>query len=112
MPKHNDQVYLKHILDAAEKVSQLVNRGGRNLYDDDFAIADAIVRELLVIGEAAKNISPEFKAQHVEIPWKEIMGMRDWLVHGYAEVDWDKVWNTAMSDIPELKVQLMALLLD
>ncbi|MEK7165820.1 MAG: HepT-like ribonuclease domain-containing protein [Patescibacteria group bacterium] len=57
MSKHNDSVYLKHILDAANKILSLTNRGGRKLFDEDFAIADAVVRELLVVGEAARNIS-------------------------------------------------------
>ena len=102
MPKHNDSVYIRHILDAAHKVTLLVKRGGRELYDSDFAIADAVVRELLVVGEAARNISAEYKQKYSSVPWKDVIGMRDWLVHGYSEIDWDKVWNTAITDIPEL----------
>ncbi|OGV96319.1 hypothetical protein A2W24_01255 [Microgenomates group bacterium RBG_16_45_19] len=102
MRKQSDQVYLKHILEAGEKVTSLVNRGGRELYDSDFAIADAIVRELLVVGEAARNLSDETKKQFPNIPWKDVVGMRDWLVHGYSEIDWNKVWNTAIGDVPML----------
>ena len=68
MSKHNDDVYLKHILDASEKVISLTNRGGRKLFDEDFAIADAIVRELLVVGEAAKNINITIRNAHKNIP--------------------------------------------
>lgn len=102
MPKHNDGVYIKHILDAANKITILVNRGGKELYDSDFAIADAIVRELLVVGEAARNLSSEYKQGNSQVPWKDVIGMRDWLVHGYSEIDWDRVWNTVISDIPSL----------
>ena len=102
MSKHNDAVYVKHILDAADKITILVNRGGRELYDSDFAVADAIVRELLVVGEAARNLSPEYKQGNLLVPWKNVIGMRDWLVHGYSEIDWDRVWNTVVTDIPSL----------
>jgi uncharacterized protein with HEPN domain len=102
MPKHNDEVYVKHILEAADKINQLVNRGGKELYESDFAISDAIVRELLVIGEACRHVSKDFKDQNTNIPWKEAIGMRDWLVHGYSEIDWNRVWNTAITDIPSL----------
>ena len=102
MSKHDDLVYIKHIVEAANKITLLVNRGGRDLYDSDFAIADAIVRELLVIGEAARQLSSQYKQEYGQIPWKDVIGMRDWLVHGYSEIDWDRVWNTAVSDIPPL----------
>ena len=93
MSEHNDTAYLHHILDALNRITELVDRGGRDLFDEDFAIADAIVRELLVVGEAARNLSQEFKQTQPQIPWKDVIGMRDWLVHGYAEVDWEKVWK-------------------
>jgi uncharacterized protein with HEPN domain len=106
MSKHNDSVYIKHILDAADKIIQLVNRGGRELFESDFAISDAIVRELLVVGEAARHLSLESKQRYSQVPWKDVVGMRDWLVHGYSEIDWERVWNTAVSDIPSLVSQL------
>lgn len=106
MSKHEDSVYFRHILDAANKVILLTKRGGRDLYDKDFAIADAIVRELLVVGEASRNLSPLSKDQYSAIPWKDVIGMRDWLVHGYSEIDWDRVWNTAVNDVPNLITSL------
>lgn len=62
-----------------------------------------------MVGEAARNLSQEFKNYQSQISWKEVIGMRDWVVHGYAEIDWDKVWNTAMSDIPELRAKVAKL---
>jgi uncharacterized protein with HEPN domain len=110
MSRHSETVYLQHIFEAANKIIDLTQRGGRDLYDSDYAIADAIVRELLVVGEAARNLSKEYKDGQPQIPWKEVVGMRDWLVHGYAEIDWDKVWNTAINDIPELKEKIIRLI--
>jgi len=98
------------MLDAANKVTLLVNRGGKQLFEDDFAIADAIVRELLVVGEAAKHLAPEFTQKFSHVPWKDVVGMRDWLVHGYSEIDWERVWNTAQKDIPVLSTSLESIL--
>lgn len=103
MAKHSDVVYLKHIRDAIVRIESLVARGDRELFDADFAIQNAIIRELEIIGEAARQVSQEFWIQHPDIPKKEIIGMRDWLIHGYSEVEQDKVWETATIDIPELK---------
>lgn len=102
MSKHDETIYIKHILEAANKITLLVNRGGKELYDSDFAVADAIVRELLVVGEAAKRLSSQTKLKYNAIPWKDVIGMRNWLVHGYSEIDWDRVWNTAIKDIPQV----------
>ena len=58
------------------------------------------------MGEAVKRLSPNFRAQHPEIPWALIAGMRDHLVHGYGIVDWDEVWKTATQDVPDLLIKL------
>ena len=55
-----------------------------------------------MIGEAVKRLSKEFRADHSEIPWALIAGMRDNLIHGYDLVDWDEVWKTSTVDVPEL----------
>lgn len=110
MSKHNNTVYLRHVVEAVEKINELVARGGRKLFDDDFAIADAIVRELIVVGEAVRNVSAEFRDKYPELPWKDMVGMRDWLVHGYAEIDWNKVWNTAVGDLAGLRERVEKIL--
>jgi uncharacterized protein with HEPN domain len=67
----------------------------------------AVVRALEIIGEAAKNLSKELRAKHKEIPWKEIAGMRDKLIHWYFGIKWELVWETVKNKIPELKNQLL-----
>jgi len=59
-----------------------------------------------VLGEAVKRLSPEFRSQHPEIPWRKIAGMRDWVIHAYDNVDIDELWNTATEDVPTLQVQV------
>ena len=63
-----------------------------------------------MIGEAAKNVSPEFRADHPEIPWKGMAGLRDRLVHHYFDVDYEAVWATIVEDLPEMETQVRAAL--
>ena len=66
----------------------------------------AVLHQLLILGEAGKRLSQEFREQHKEIPWKKIVGMRDKLIHEYDDVDLDEVWKTVRSDVPRLIKQL------
>lgn len=72
---------------------------------------DAVVRQLLVIGEASKRISDEFKALHPAIPWRQMSGMRDILVHAYDHVDIDEVWRVVTDDLKKLIAAVEPLLL-
>jgi uncharacterized protein with HEPN domain len=63
-----------------------------------------------VIGEAVKKLSSELKKGHPEIPWKDVAGMRDKLIHDYFGVDLDAVWDTVRKDIPRLKDEIESLL--
>lgn len=64
----------------------------------------------MVMGEAVRLLSPDFRARHPEIPWALVAGMRDKLIHGYDIVDLDEVWKTADADVPDL-LSLLELLL-
>ena len=68
----------------------------------DWKTRSAVLYQITVIGEAVKRLSKEFRADHSEIPWALIAGMRDNLIHGYDLVDWDEVWKTSTVDVPEL----------
>jgi len=77
---------------------------------DDYKTQSAVLYQLIVMGEAVKHLSSEFRAQHTEIPWSLIAGMRDHLIHGYDIVDWDEVWKTATSDVLDLLTKIEPLL--
>ena len=62
----------------------------------------AVLHQLIVIGEAAKRLSPDFRGAHPEVPWKSIAGLRDILVHEYDTVDLEEVWRTVQADLPKL----------
>ena len=74
-----------------------------NKFSKNNLVIDAIVRNLEVIGEAAKNISVKFKDEYKDIPWNEIAGMRNIIVHEYFNVDLEILWKTIQQDIPKLK---------
>ena len=71
---------------------------------------DATIRQLEVIGEATKNISPELRARHPQIPWRRIAGLRDVLIHNYMGVDIGAVWVITQQNLPDLKRQIEAIL--
>jgi len=105
-----DKVYLGHILEAIETTEEfLKNKSFADLSSDQLLIAGA-VRELEIIGEAANQISAEFKGKHPEIEWHRMVGMRNRLIHEYFEVDLKVVWQTAKEDLPKLKEQIKRLL--
>lgn len=70
----------------------------------------AVLYEIVVVGEAANRLSDDFRARHPEIPWKEIVGMRNILAHQYDKVDADEVWEVVHQDIPELMAMIAPLL--
>jgi uncharacterized protein with HEPN domain len=97
-----DAVYLRHILDAIEKIESYA-KIGREEFLSTPHWQDAIIRNLEIIGEAAKQLSEGLKQRNPEIPWRDIAGLRDVLIHNYMGVDLEKVWNVIESNLPDLK---------
>lgn len=99
----DDLAYIDHILDCVRKIYEFSS----GLSEEDFTsselIQDAIIRNIEIIGEASKKISLNTKQIYYEIPWKEIAGMRDKIVHDYMGVDVAVVWKTITEDIPILE---------
>ena len=73
---------------------------------EDAKTQSAVLHQLLIVGEAVKRLSPEFRAAHPDVPWKLIAGTRDKLIHFYEGVDLDEVWKMVTSDLPELIRQI------
>lgn len=99
----SDLPYLKHILDSIVKIERYVEEMNREGFLGDPKTQSAVVRELEVIGEATKRLSRHFREENPEIPWAEVAGTRDRLIHGYFDVDLHEVWETAKSDLPKLR---------
>lgn len=106
----DNTVFLKHILDAINLIEGYLKDKSYEEFKNNRMLQDAVIREIEIIGEAAKNLSKEFRNKHSDIPWRQIAGMRDKLIHGYFGVDLDAVWDTATRDIPSLKRELQEII--
>lgn len=104
-----DVEWLRDILEAIEKIEARVV-GGRAAFDRDGVLQDAIVRQLQIIGQATKRLSEDFRVRYPDVPWREIAGMRDVLVHDYSRVDLNAVWNVVEKELPPLKKAVEAAL--
>lgn len=102
----DDRAYLNHILDSISKIEEFTDDISEDEFKNDEMIRSAVIRHIEVIGEASKRISKETKNKKPSIPWKDIAGMRDKLIHGYFGVDTDAVWDTVQKDLPELKEEV------
>ena len=106
MSKREDTVRLRHMLDATQKAQQFVKGRTRAEIERDEPLTLALIRLLEIIGEAAKNISPETRQRYPGIRWREIGGTRDRLIHGYFDVDWNILWDILTADLPPLITEL------
>ena len=104
-----DRAYLLHIRDAIERIERY-SAGGRSEFMEETLIQDAVIRNLEVIGEAAKRLSSEATAATPEIPWREISGMRDTLIHHYFGVDLETVWAVVENELGALRHAVTGLL--
>jgi uncharacterized protein with HEPN domain len=98
--------YLGDIRDAAQKAQQFVAGMTFDQFETDEKTAFAVVRCLEIIGEAARKIPKAMQANYPEIPWREMMGMRDVLIHDYMGVNYGVVWKTVQQDLPPLLPQI------
>lgn len=106
---NGDRVYIQHILDAIEKIERYVEGVSLTSLTEDEMRVDAVVRELEIIGEASNNLTEDFRAAHQDVPWQQVRGMRNRIVHEYFGVDIAVVWQTTQDDLPKLKELLKRL---
>ena len=106
MSKAEDLVRMHHMLDAAQKVVKFIQNSNRADLDKDEKLSLSIVRLLEIIGKAARNVSDQCQNMYPEIPWRQMAGMRNRLIHGYFDVDLNIVWKIATIDLPVLITEL------
>ena len=106
MAKRGDKLYLKDISDSIRKIEKYTQNLNYNKFSNNLLIIDAVVRNLEIIGEASKNLSKEIKILYPEIPWQEMAGMRNKVIHEYFGVNLKIVWKTIKKRIPEVKPKI------
>ena len=105
LPK-DDTVYAGQMLDCARRATRLVTGKTRDDFDADEVLSLALTHLLQIIGEAARRVSPDFRLQHPNVPWAEVVGMRHRVVHDYLNIDQDIVWDVVNRDLQPLIVEL------
>ena len=108
--QRDDSILIKHILEAAEKSIAFLSNHTRENLEEDEKLALSIIRLLEIVGEAANQVSEDYKTKHSNIPWRNMIGLRNRLIHGYFDVDLDIVWDTVKSDLPPVVKQLRQLI--
>ncbi|NEQ66006.1 MAG: DUF86 domain-containing protein [Symploca sp. SIO2D2] len=101
--------YLLDMLQAAQLLETFVEDVDREAFDNDLMRQAAVIRELEIIGEAARRISDETHQELTQIPWQGIIGMRNRLIHEYDNVDLDLVWETIQNYVPQLIAELVSI---
>lgn len=105
----DDRVYLAHIRDDIERI-EAFTAAGRDQFFADPMIQDAVIRNLEVIGEAVNGLSDDLRSATPDLPWKQIAGMRDVLIHHYFGVKLETVWQVVVEHLPPLAKRVQQLL--
>ena len=101
--KKGNLIYLEHILDSLTRIEHYTEGLNETDFNNNEMVQDAVIRKFEIIGEATKQLSNELRMKFPEIPWKDMAGMRDKLIHNYIDVDLAIVWDSVTNDVPYLK---------
>lgn len=102
MSRHEGDIRLRHMLDHAKEAVAMAKGRTRAELDSDRQLNLSLVRLLEIVGEAASRVPAEERVRHPDIPWPEIVGLRNRLIHGYDSVDFDILWQIVSDDLPPL----------
>ncbi|MDP2853116.1 MAG: DUF86 domain-containing protein [Smithellaceae bacterium] len=108
--KFNDKMRLQHMLDAAQEAVSFLDTLKHGTLEHNRLVSQAIVRSIEIVGEAASQLSKEYKENNPELPWAQIIGMRNRIIHAYFDIDYALVESTVKQDLPVLIGQLTKLL--
>ena len=108
--KRDDTVYLHHILDAIGVIESYTKGMTENEFLSNSMAHDAVVRQMEIIGEAARNISDEYQRKHPKLPWAKMIGIRNKIIHEYFNINYAIVWDTVKDDLPVLSKSIKKIL--
>lgn len=103
-------IFIGHISESIEKIEKFIKDISKTDFEKDEMRQGAIIREIEIIGEAVRNLPKDFINKYSSIPWKQIIGMRDKLIHHYFGVDFNLIWKVIKEDIPILKKEINEIL--
>ncbi len=109
--RRDDLIRVRHMLDAAKEALSFAQNKIRADLDSDRMLVLAIVKSVEIIGEAASKVTQETRETHTELPWANIIAMRNRLTHVYFDIDLDRVWDTVTDDLPPLISSLEKIIL-
>ena len=110
MKERDSKVYLKDILESIDAIEKYLTNLSEFDFDQNLLVQDAVIRRFEIIGEAASNVSVEFRQQHPQIEWRLMSDMRNKLIHEYYGVSTFTIYNTAKSELPKLKENLLKII--
>lgn len=108
--REKDIIRLQHIAQAIESIYQFVGDKDFQAFQNDLLTQSAVLRQFEIIGEASRNISDSIKDQNPDIPWEQVAGLRNLLIHEYFRVDMAAIWETQKNDLPPFKNRVNQLL--
>jgi uncharacterized protein with HEPN domain len=110
MSERADADFLRDIREAVRRIRMYTDATTYDRFLADFKTQDAVIRNLEIMGEAAKSLSPGLRGKYPDVPWKGMAGVRDRLIHHYFGVNLDIVWNIVEAELPALETQVEAIL--
>ena len=105
----DERLYLSNIKECIERIEEYT-KGGKEEFMQNKMIQDAVIRNFEIIGEATKRLSPELRSQYSDVPWQQMAGLRDVLIHDYLKVNLNLVWQIIEQNLSNLKRQVTAIL--
>ena len=110
MSERNADAYLQDMLEAAQRILAYIAGMDYDAFRKDYKTQDAVLRNLEVLGGAAKHVPPEIAAEYPSLPWREMARTRDRLIHHYFGINLDIVWGIAAMELPDVAAELKAIL--